>query len=329
MNLPSAILLRCAASLLIAWTSACSSFSTSNRALTDRRIAGQLYYLPQGKIRITGEWKNPGSHAQSLFVVIISEELEADPTARYYLKPDANIFYDNETALTVNAKGLLTTADATSEDRTHAIVATAANIATDALEFNATGGAGGIAMQAVAEGKPQCRPFNFVFDPADGNEKNRIAHRIATCGFGLKVIEQESIGVPLPSQWPAGADILAQGVVFRPLKPWRVIVDSTNDSVAALRESKLLHLPDKAHPLVLDYARVPFVKKATSVTFVDGTLRDYSRKVPSPVFGFLGIPQALLGAVAPLPLQLKQTQITNLRADETLRKLRAPTTPSQ
>ena len=309
---------------MIAWTSACSSFSTSNRALADRRIAGQLYYLPQGKIRISGEWKNPGSHAQSLFVVTISEELEADPTARYYLKPEVNVFYDNETALTVNAKGLLTTADATSEDRTHAIVGSAASIATDALEFNATGGTGGIAMQAVAEGKTQCRPFNFVFDPADGNEKNRIAHRIATCGFRLKVIEQESIGVPLPAQLSGSAEILTHGVVFRPLKPWRVIVDSNDDSVAALRESKLLHLPDKAHPLVLDYTRVPFVKKSTSVTFVDGTLRDYSRKIPSPVFGFLGIPQALLGAVAPLPLQLKQTQITNLRADETLRKLRAP-----
>ena len=82
---------------------------------------------------------------------------------------------------------------------------------------------------------------------------------------------------------------------------------------------KLMFWP---HPLVLDYSRVPFVKAVKNVTFVDGTPRDYSRKVPSPVFGFLGIPKALIGAVAPLPLQLKQTQISNLRADETLRKLR-------
>jgi hypothetical protein len=95
------------------------------------------------------------------------------------------------------------------------------------------------------------------------------------------------------------------------LKPWRVIVDSTDDSVAALRESKSLHLPDRAHPLVLDYTRVPFVKKATSVTFVDGAFRDYSRKVPSPVFGFLGIPQALLGAIG--ALRCKQTEVRHQR----------------
>ena len=141
----------------------------------------------------------------------------------------------------------------------------------------------------------------------------------------MQVAEQEMHGVPLPpAKWSADSVTLTRGVVFRPLKPWRIIVDSTDDSVAAVRESKLVHLPDKAHPLVLDYTRVPFVKKVTNVTFVDGTLRDYSRKLPSPVFGFLGIPKALLGAIAPLPLQLKQTQITNLRADETLRKLRAP-----
>jgi hypothetical protein len=71
----------------------------------------------------------------------------------------------------VNAKGLLTTADATSEDRTQAIAAAAVSIGTDALEFAATsGGTTGIAMQAVPENKPPCRPFNFVFAPANGNE---------------------------------------------------------------------------------------------------------------------------------------------------------------
>jgi hypothetical protein len=303
---------------------ACSSFSTSNRGISSGRVAGQLYYLPQGKIRLMGEWKYPGSPGRSVFIVTIVEEIEADPSARYYLKPDINVFYDDDTQLTVNAKGLLTMADASAEDKTQAIVATVASAGADALEFAAGGGLPGLTVQGAQEPAIRLKPFNLVFDPTDKTETEQIVARVAKCGFAVRVKEERVEGVPLGrSNRNANADVLTHGVVFRPVKPWRVILDGTDDSVAALRESKLIHLPDKTHPLVFDYTRVPFVKKVTNVTFVDGMMRDYSHKLPSPVLGFLGIPKAVLGAIAPLPLQLKQTQITTLRADETLRKLRA------
>ena len=302
----------------------CSSVSTSNQPIGEERVRGQLYYLPQGKLRITGEWKNPSSAAQSLFAVTIVEELEADPRARFYLRTGTNPFYDDDTQITVNSKGLLTTVEAVTEDRSAAIVSSLATTGVDALQFAAGGGVGAVDVQgAVARPAIPFRPFSFVFDPANPAERSEIARRVEKCGFILRVTEQEVQGVPLrPPSWSANArDVLAHGVVFRPLKPWRVILDSSDDSIAALRESRLVHLPDKEHPLLLDYRRVPFVKKGTSALFVDGTLRAYSRKVPSPVLGFLGIPKAVIGAVAPLPLELKQTQITNLRAAETLREL--------
>ena len=152
------------------WLSACHSFSTvrdSTDATTkkqqilmgDRRVKGLVYYLPKGKIRITGDFKSasgdgggaaaksgspagakllagaPGgpsggdSAEQKNFVVIIAADVEADPSARYYLKPVRNYFYDDDIRLEVNAKHLLSTGNATAEDQTAQIISTTASIA--------------------------------------------------------------------------------------------------------------------------------------------------------------------------------------------------------
>lgn len=126
-------------SVCLLLSNACSSFSTIKGSVQDGRVAGQLYYLPQGKIRITGEWKTlPTSSVvfskdqtkppfaqtdttpYSLFVVTISSEIEADPSARYYLKPQTNIFYSDTSQISINSKGLLSSGNATSEDNTQA-----------------------------------------------------------------------------------------------------------------------------------------------------------------------------------------------------------------
>lgn len=321
----------------------CSSFSTIKGSVKNGRIEGQLYYLPQGRIRIAGEWKTAPTSAvtvakdpskpafsqvdttpYSLFVVTISSEIEADPSARYYLKPQTNIFYSDTSQITVNSKGLLSSGNATSEDNTQQIVGTLAAIAAQGMQFAASGG---LNIAAVKEDgtketfRERLKPFNVVFAP---EEWNRYVSRLRSCGFKLEVVKEQVGGVKLQKPTWHSENTTIDGIVFRANTPWRVNVTSAINGdlmVSEIRESKLLLLPDKDQPLVFDYSRAPFVKKITNVSFVDGTPQDHTRNLPSQALGFLGIPKAILDALVPLPLQLKQTQINNLKADQDLRKL--------
>jgi len=146
--------------IVTSWFAACHSFSTQQGNIDSNRVTGLIYYLPKGKVRITGDFKSGGgdsgattaaksaapggaqfataaadgpsgggSAEQKNFVVTIAANIEADPDARYYLKPVRNYFYDDDIKLTVNAKHLLSTGNATAEDQTAQIISTAASIA--------------------------------------------------------------------------------------------------------------------------------------------------------------------------------------------------------
>ena len=136
-----------------------ASTQTSEIALSGNRVNGLMYYLPRGRIRITGDFKSTGGDGgpsdarkspassraslaagvagapsggdvteQKNFVVTIAADIEADPSARYYLKPVRNYFYDDDIKLTVNAKHLLSTGNATAEDQTARIISTTAGL---------------------------------------------------------------------------------------------------------------------------------------------------------------------------------------------------------
>jgi len=162
---------------------ACHSFSTvrdptvngvGQVSIDSNRVSGLVYYLPKGRIRITGDFKSasgdggggaakPGSPAgakslagvpggpsggespeQKNFVVTIAADIEADPKARYYLKPVRNYFYDDTIKLSVNAKHLLSTGNATAEDQTARIISTTASMAAQAA------GVPGAGLEAAA-----------------------------------------------------------------------------------------------------------------------------------------------------------------------------------
>jgi hypothetical protein len=157
----TAVTLVVASLLAIGYLPACHSFSTIEGPIDDNRVKGLIYYLPKGRIRIAGDFKSGGggetgqsasksqrvsATAQSLtaapggpsdadsptqknFVVTIAADIEADPSARCYLKPVRNYFYDDDIKLGINAKHLLTTGNATAEDQTAQIISTAAEIA--------------------------------------------------------------------------------------------------------------------------------------------------------------------------------------------------------
>lgn len=142
---------------------ACHSFSTlrdptdpkdgiGQVSINSNRVSGLVYYLPKGRIRITGDFKsNAGgdssaagkassgaggrlrsaladgpsdgdSGEQKNFVITIAADIEADPNERYFLKPVRNYFYNDDIRLTINSKHLLSTGNATAEDQTAQII---------------------------------------------------------------------------------------------------------------------------------------------------------------------------------------------------------------
>jgi len=146
----------------ICWLAACHSFSTQRGNIDSSRVTGLIYYLPKGRIRISGDFKagggddgapagksqkggssrvaraggSSGSDApeQKNFVITIAADVEADPSARYYLKPVRNYFYDDTIKLSVNAKHLLSTGNATAQDQTAQIISTTASLIAQAAE---------------------------------------------------------------------------------------------------------------------------------------------------------------------------------------------------
>jgi hypothetical protein len=140
------------AAFVLAGLAACHSFSTVQGNINSNRMTGLIYYLPKGRIRITGDFKDgggAGAPASSKkktfarsdapddgdtpepknFVVTIAADIEADPTARYLLTPDRNYLYNDEINIGVNGKQLLSTGEATAEDQTAQIISTIAQVA--------------------------------------------------------------------------------------------------------------------------------------------------------------------------------------------------------
>jgi hypothetical protein len=414
-------------------------------AIEVTRMNGFLYYLPKGRIRISGDFgsaqtssttksatttspsQSTGSSASPKsmlasdtstddssqpknFVVTIAADIEADPKARYYIKPDRNYFYDDDIHLTVNAKHLLSTGNATATDETAQIIATSVQLAAQlplvksfaqpswprlltiqtlldliddqvwhgkvAPDTSLSGpdpsklhdalrgpiGALGTSdkkMQVEArlasfspsksvtlldvrsllelflpEAKDQVidtskttdffnslwnalnpptsakkkavKPFSVVFDP--DNPPHGMTDTLDSCGFTVtaKKLPQPELKV-LKSIW-SGQTPTAHGIVFRSVRPYRVTVDSHSDAFY-IHEERLILLPDTTcgHELVLDYSRVPFVKKVTNMVFVDGVPQDLTETVPSPVLGFLSIPKAIIEALVPNPLKSAPT----------------------
>jgi hypothetical protein len=147
-----------------------SSVSTDKTERSDRRTFGELYYLPYGRIHITGSLATPakattesntpsptntpppatqpkttaddttGSQDESAkskeYTITVTEELQPDKDAAYYLDQRRNWAFDDENHFIVNKKFLLTSSKVTVQDRTPDIIATTASLVAQAAGIN-------------------------------------------------------------------------------------------------------------------------------------------------------------------------------------------------
>ena len=226
--------------------------------------------------------------ATSQFKIVLTAEMEADESTPYFLKPDRNYFYDDETQLTVNTKGLLSTANATAEDRT-------ADIINDLVQTIAT--AEGL---RIGTNIPErLHPFYYSFHPSNLNEVNWVKRRLQEMNINFNVIASEAGQAMDPGKSAIQSAAANQkGIIFRPGKSYTIALSSAQ---LHLNTSKQFIMPDTNVALVLDYSRMPFVKKITNVGFTDGMLTDFHQTLPSPILGFVGIPKSIIQALIPIP----------------------------
>ncbi|HWB05746.1 MAG TPA: hypothetical protein VG796_22185 [Verrucomicrobiales bacterium] len=99
------------------------------------------------------------------------------------------------------------------------------------------------------------------------------------------------------------------------------------DSAVITRVQGTAIIPDPDTQLLLPLGRSAFVTRTDNIVFTDGLLAKVERNRPSPIVGFLQIPKNILTSLVPLPLELKQTRINNINAQNQLDKLANPATP--
>lgn len=278
----------------IAFLTSCSTMTTATGTVgKSGQVEGIIYRLPVGKIRLVG---TPDQNSGGLFKISITAECAADPTTEYYLSRSPNSFFDDETKLTVNAKGLLQTAHGTSEDKSAAIAAEAANLASNVLSF----GAGGPSIM-VDSGKPESgrSPFNVCVSVEDWD---LAIAKLKACGFNLGNLEIVKATNPLeagPLPDTSGHETATiDGVAFRPTVACKVRIIAQNGGEL---ETATILLPDIDRTYAIATPRGPFVKNVTNIGFSDGILTSLDQTRPSPIYGFIGIPKTILKAIVPIP----------------------------
>jgi hypothetical protein len=315
----------------------CRTLSTSrNESRSGSEINGMLYYLPVGKITIKGEFKTEdaatrmritGSKSSSakaphgggdegssngateitagaLTITLISEVESDERAGEYYVVPHANYLYDDETQVIVNAKHLLSTGNVTSEDKTVQIVGELAAMAGDVIK----GAPGDLISRSTPTATPT-PPFYFSFHPSSPIEVSRVRDALRTRAiyFDVRYPGQHAVsGSKEISISSSEAQQLGQeGLIFRPGIPYKVVLrypkGDFDESNTLINTTQQFILPDTQRLYEMKYKRMPFVKKVKNIGFTDGMLSDYHQTVPSPLFGFLGIPKAILQAIVPIP----------------------------
>jgi len=327
---------------VVALLTSCTTIATISGPVDHPKKLGQVrgifYYLPQGLIRIKGDYADP-EKPDGDFVIAVSYSYAADPRYRYYLEPGTNPFYDDEFKIHTNEKGLLQTVNSIAEDKTADILGDIASIAGSAIKFGA--GFPPKARNLAADAKDRLRrqPFDYTFAL---NEVDEIKRELVTKGFDLKIPKEKTQGAnasafhfpyettaSTKNQRAAATREVASGIVFRPVGAYAVII--TDAPFAAqfgegpiIRHRTNVLIPESDKKLLLTLGRTPFIKRTDNLVFTDGVLTQVEGTRPSAVVGFLQIPKKILTAIVPLPLEIRQTQIDNIEAQRKLETLRAP-----
>ncbi len=176
--------------------------------------------------------------------------------------------------VTVNSKHLLSAGKVTTEDKTADIVGTLASIAAQAVALEVK------ARQKIAN------LFYSLFDPFNDGDVCFVTEQLRLRNIRLTVGPRPR-GEVLPSPEVKGiAPVFTErGLVFRPAVICNITITYPREpgdrNMVAIKDTEQFILPNRTKLCVMEYNRMPFVKKVREIGFTDGMLTNLSGSAQS------------------------------------------------
>jgi hypothetical protein len=168
-------------------------------------------------------------------------------------------------------------------------------------------------------------PFDIVFRPDVETERTAAINAVSAItkdrvGLDVRRLPEKTDFHGSGTLWKdkSGRQLkTVGGIVFPPVYAYRITVFIDTSKTAPTTPpvltpnlkntqvlgSQVVLIPDTDldHVYAADFTRTPFVTRITNVGFSNGMLVSYEQDLPSPVLGFLQIPQSILAAIVPIP----------------------------
>lgn len=263
------------------------------------------YFLPTGRLRIQMGVNEKTQECE----MKVNEVYLPDFSQSYLLEYSPSIFSDDTVTIAISKTGLLTKVETKTKDQTPTIITQLAEIARAALRLP-------VAPSTRFLAKP-CL-LDQTYDPFDDNEPNEILKLIQAIDPNVSSVSVElyspasSKNQSVNSSW-LKVDSVQNGIVHRPLLPYKFTVKTKNKSV---EPSSVVYLPNRSPILRIDIFRAPFVENQYALTFTDGILTEIKWVKPSEALGFLAIPVNLARTIASIPNELLTVKVQDLNAQK-------------
>ncbi len=272
---------------------------------------GLHYFLPRGKIRMTGAYEKPG--VADTFKITTSRMIEADRTQSCLLRYRRSSFHDDEFTVEVDDNGLLKIVNSTSTDQTPAIIEAVLDTAVNTIK---------VAAQMGARKKARTpRPFVYTFDPLDANEQVRAKKFLDEMGISLEINGSEEIVADTKTARVMDASTAsADGVLYHPPVAVRLEFAIGDADMPETRDSAVHVLPDYRVTECLSLRRAALVKQDTQLTFSSGMLQHVKFTRPSQALAAVQIPQKIVAKAAdaiPAIIKIQSEAATRNVKDQT------------
>jgi len=306
--------------LLLASCSSVVRTDFSNKSIKNAMV---YYYLPESVLKIKATAKvqftistdatDPEAESTTCQVIeqsfTVTTETVADTRDLLTLNYTSNGMASDDIQYVVNSKGLLETVQVITEDRTPAIV-----------ESAATAFATSVGVPKSSSEKIEIKPYEAEFTVKVSDLPQTVMWRQYDC----KEKEAEldfSISSPdipdtiLLSNLINDSDLKSndteiKGILTRPLKNIKLNFKSTN----VFQPKPLpIYVPiaDKSKLIVIPVKRSAFVKQVNKIAMQDGLILSNAITNPSSVEGFLSIPINIAKAIVSIPAQLVHFRYDN------------------
>ena len=252
---------------------------------------GLHYFLPRGKIRMTGSYQKSGD--ESSFKITTERLIEPYREERCFFKYRSSVLYDDEFTLEIDDNGLLKTVNSTSTDQTPAIIESMTEIAVNLFKISAE-----LGITGKLEKKP--RPFVYTFDPLDKKQADAAEEFLRDMGITLTIdcrkIADLGKGKDLGSKTVSSTK--TDGVFYHP--PVAVTLNFSIGKAAApdTKDSVVYTLPDYRFIECVSLRRATLVKQDTQLTFSKGMLNHVKFTRPSQALAAVQIPQKIVSKAA-------------------------------